>query len=121
MNFLRKLFGLPNAPEKPSLQEIDAETVRAWQKNGDCLLIDVREDREYKVERIKGARLAPLSRLEQAVPPSSDGLKAVFLCQSGMRTRTHAGRLQRCGFSEAYILRGGMSAWKAAGLPVERE
>lgn len=120
MNLFCRLFGASNATDRPSLQEVDAATVREWHKRGECLLIDVREDREFRAERIPGACPAPLSRLEQSLPPSVPSKKAVFLCQSGGRTRMQAGHLASCGMGEAYVLRGGMMSWKANGFPVER-
>ena len=44
----------------------------------------------------------------------------MFLCRSGARTRMNASRLARCGFVEAYILKGGLMAWRAHGFPTER-
>ncbi len=120
MNLLRKLFGGGTAASRPAIEEVDAATARQWHERGDCVLIDVREDREFRAEHIPGARPAPLSRLEQSLPPVS-GKKVVFLCQSGMRTRMQAGRLaSSCASGEAYTLRGGMTGWKASGFPVER-
>lgn len=121
MKSLLNVFSLLGQAGDPPLREIDAATARAWHERGDCLLIDVREDAEHRAERIGGARLAPLSRLEQALPSPAAGAKAVFLCRSGARTRAQAGRLARCGFGEAYILAGGIAAWKACGFPVERD
>ena len=120
MSLFGNLFGARRAGDRPSIQEIDARTARQWHQSGECVLIDIREDREFRVERIPGAQLAPLSRLERSLPPLFSGTKAVFLCQSGGRTRMQAGRLASCGFGEAYILRGGLVNWKASGFPVER-
>jgi rhodanese-related sulfurtransferase len=120
MSLFGKLFGDRSGAKRASIEEIDAATAREWQQSGTCLLIDVREDREFRAERIPDAHLAPLSRLESSLPPLAAGRKAVFLCQSGGRTRMHAGRLASCGIGNAYILRGGMMGWKASGFPVER-
>lgn len=120
MKSLRNVLSLLGQSGEPPLREIDAATAREWHERGDCLLIDVREDAEHRSERIRGACLAPLSRLEQALPSPAAGKKAVFLCRSGARTRAQAGRLARCGFGEAYILAGGIAAWMAGGFPVQR-
>ena len=49
-----------------------------------------------------------------------DGAKAViFHCRSGARTQATAQALQACAQCDAYILEGGLDAWKKAGLPVE--
>ncbi|HTO60022.1 MAG TPA: rhodanese-like domain-containing protein [Bradyrhizobium sp.] len=117
MHLFRNLFA---SGARPAIPEVDASTARQWQQDGNCVLIDVREDREYRGERIPGTHLAPLSRLERSLPSVASGKKAVFLCQSGGRTRMQAGRLASCGLSEAYILRGGLMGWKASGFPTEQ-
>ncbi|MGO9005625.1 MAG: rhodanese-like domain-containing protein [Beijerinckiaceae bacterium] len=117
---LQGFFASLSTADGSPLREIDAATAREWKNNGDCLLIDVREDREYRAERISGSHLAPLSRLERELASVRTAARAVFFCQNGIRTRIQAGRLARCGFGEAYNLKGGISAWKAHGFPVER-
>ena len=120
MKFLSGLFARANAAGAAAPREIDAATAREWHQRGECLLIDVREDAEHRAMRIPGARLAPLSRLEQAVPPLPEGKKVVFLCQSGARTRMHARRLAKCAGVEAHVMSGGIGAWRASGFPIER-
>jgi rhodanese-related sulfurtransferase len=116
------LFGLLKsapAPAGTGLTAIDAATARRWHGAKDCLFIDIREDAEFGAEHIPGARLAPLSRLEQALPPDARKTKAVFYCLSGMRTKTNEARLAGLGFPDAYLLEGGLKAWKAGGAPTE--
>ena len=118
MGLFDKLFG--GGGGQPRLEEVDAGTVHQWDQSGDCLLIDVREEGEFRAEHIRGAHLAPLSRLERSLPSVPPGKKAVFLCLSGGRTRMQAGRLAACGLSDAYVLKGGLMNWKASGFPTER-
>lgn len=120
MNLFHSLLGFGGAGKRPSLREVDAATVRQWQQSGDCLLIDIREDGEYRAEHIPGSHLAPLSRLERSLPTVPPSARAVFLCQSGGRTRMQARRLASCAAGEAYVLRGGLMGWKAGGFPVAR-
>lgn len=117
------LFGFMNASGHggaATLPKIDAQTASQWLAGKDCIFIDVREDVEYGSGHIPGAKLVPLSRFELALPGHRQGVKAVFYCLSGARTRSNAERLAAAGFSEAYILEGGLQAWKAQGAPTER-
>lgn len=120
MNWLRGLFGAEKEPSGTILLEVEPATVHEWLHQGKCILVDVREHAEFRSEHIPGSRLAPLSQLEHSVPPAPDGTKLVYLCRSGARTRAHAGRLARCGPLDAYIMRGGIGAWKASGFPTRR-
>src|SRR5690606_31954649 len=42
----------------------------------------------------------------------------IFHCRSGNRTRLNASALEACTSCDAYVLEGGLDAWKKAGLPV---
>jgi rhodanese-related sulfurtransferase len=83
-----------------------------------AVLVDIREADEHARERIPGALHAPLSTLGDRLP--AGGPMVVFHCRSGMRTAMNAGRLGQAAGCEAYILEGGIDAWRAAGLPVAK-
>ncbi len=82
-----------------------------------AILVDIREGAR---EKIVGAYHLPLSDLEEADLAVRAGKPVLFHCKSGARTRTHADRLARKlgGSCAAYIVEGGLEAWKSAGLPV---
>jgi len=102
-----------------ALKSIDATTASTLMKGG-ALMVDVREKGEYARARIPGSQNMPLSRLEESELPLAAGQAVVFFCASGNRTTVHAGRLaSKAPSAEAYVLRGGLSAWREAGLPLE--
>jgi len=53
-----------------------------------------------------------MPRLEGASAP------IIFHCRAGKRTADNADRLKVAAACEAYVLSGGIEAWKRAGLPV---
>ena len=84
------------------------------------LLIDIREADEHAREKIPGARHLPLSKLDEADLAVHQGKPVIFHCKSGARTQANAPRLagklgETC---EAFIVEGGLDAWRKAGLPV---
>lgn len=81
------------------------------------LLIDVREPHEYEAERIHGALLYPLSTFDPTALPDAKGRKIVLQCGSGMRSAKAVAACQKAGLAVDSHLRGGIQAWKAAGLP----
>jgi rhodanese-related sulfurtransferase len=95
------------------------EQVHAWQRNGEILLVDVREANEYAFERIHGALLFPLSTFDATALPT-EGRRLVLQCGSGKRSLMAAHKLQAAGHVHLTHLAGGLQAWKAAGLPVIR-
>lgn len=81
-----------------------------------AILVDIRELDEHRREWVPGARHEALSRL---APIDSAGARAiVFHCRSGARTKANTQRLAEAAACDAYILEGGIEAWKKAGLPV---
>ncbi|ACR69952.1 DUF2892 domain-containing protein [Edwardsiella ictaluri] len=81
-------------------------------------LIDIRDAQEYAREHVAGATLAPLSDWQKGMPltPSPSGA-VIFMCQSGMRSDSNAALLvSRVAPGRAYVMQGGLAAWKQAGL-----
>jgi rhodanese-related sulfurtransferase len=95
-------------------------TVLMNRKN--ALVVDVRETREYENGRLPGATHIPLSQLPaRATELAKHAARPVIAyCARGQRSRMAASSLAKAGFSEIYHLNGGIDAWRAAGLPLER-
>jgi rhodanese-related sulfurtransferase len=85
---------------------------------GGAVLVDIREPEEFAVEHLPGAVSAPLSVFEQARLGIDPGREVIFMCRSGARTGAHCDRLAARVDGPAWVLEGGLNAWKAAGLPV---
>lgn len=96
-----------------SLTPISAADAQSMIAKG-AALVDIREPDEHARARIPGARSMPLARLEkiQNVPA------VIWHCRSGMRTQANAGALAENSGCDAYMLEGGLDAWRKAGLPV---
>lgn len=99
--------------------EIDARDAQAAMLRGECVLVDVREADEHARERIAGSVLLPLSALTPQQITALGANRIAIHCKSGRRG---ADAVARCGgLADAGItvvnVRGGIEAWKAAGLP----
>lgn len=101
------------------LKSIDPVSLKKRLDEGGAVLIDIREPTEYAKEHIEGARLAPLSRFSTEDFGALRDKTAVFYCRSGGRTGSNARLLTSKGFRDVYHLSGGITAWKAAGLPTQ--
>jgi len=103
-----------------SIENLSPEQVNAALEAGDILLVDVREPHEFEAERIRGAVNYPLSTFDPGALPSEDGKTVVLSCAGGVRSVTAANACQAYGLDIHQHLAGGLRAWIAAGLPVER-
>lgn len=88
------------------------------------LVLDVREPEEFVGElgHVRGAILVPLDALARRLPKLAGHHddEVVVVCRAGARSATAAAILRRAGFARVENLAGGMLAWCAAGLPVQR-
>jgi len=87
-----------------------------------ALFLDVRTPAEYEEKHIEGSVLHPLSDLDaEIVAQLAKGKDAcVVICRSGNRAGQAAEKLSVRGLPSLSILEGGVQAWEAAGLPLNR-
>jgi rhodanese-related sulfurtransferase len=102
-----------------SLSTIRPAEARLLLEQG-ATLVDIREADEHAREKIIGAHHLPLSKLDEADLALHEGKPVIFHCKSGARTVGNASRLAQKvgGACEAFVIEGGLDAWKKAGLPV---
>jgi rhodanese-related sulfurtransferase len=63
-----------------------------------------------------------LNQLEEKLPGvvKNKALPVILVCQSGARSNRALAIARKLGYEQAQSLGGGLSAWKAANLPVEK-
>ena len=104
--------------ESKTLFEITPQEAWELYQAGQAIIIDVREPAEYAVERIRGALLSPIATLNPtALPDGKGGKRIIFHCASGARSARAAALYLDAGRTEATHIKGGIIAWKQAGLP----
>ena len=110
----------------PSESDLDvpaaAALVEARKGDPAFVILDVRTPAEHAAGRIPGAVL-----LDYNAPGFQDGLgkldrSKTYLvhCAAGGRSAKALSLMKAAGFSRAYNMLGGMNAWSAQGLPVEK-
>ena len=94
----------------------------AQQKRLEALLLDVRTPAEFEEAHIDGSVLMPLGDLNtEEVKRLATGKSACLLiCRSGNRAHQAAEKLKSSGLPSLQVLTGGVLAWAAAGLPLNR-
>jgi rhodanese-related sulfurtransferase len=101
-----------------------SEAYKIIQKEKDKIVIlDVRTPEEYQQDgHIKGAILIPVDKLHNHVDElkkyKNDKIILVY-CRSGNRSVLASRFLSNLGF-KVYNIKGGITEWKAEGLPIEK-
>lgn len=97
------------------------EAVRLF-NHEDALVLDVREDSEWRDGHIPKAKHIPLRQLKDRVKDLEKykDKPIVAVCRTGNRSGHACGLLRRAGFEKIHNLAGGMVAWEQAGLPKEK-
>ncbi len=88
--------------------------------NNDAVVLDLRSAESFSRGHIVGARNVPMDELEGHLEKLKKfrSKPLVAVCDAGMTSSKAANTLRNSGFDSVYNLKGGMSAWGQAGLPV---
>ncbi len=106
---------------KDRIDEVDPSAVREQLRDG-ALVIDVRQDEEWAIGHIPGARHVPKSHLESRVEGTApDKSQPVILyCASGQRSAWAARTmLEDLGYQNVASMTGGFTLWKDRGYDVQ--
>ncbi|HEY6061878.1 MAG TPA: molybdopterin-synthase adenylyltransferase MoeB [Gemmatimonadales bacterium] len=81
------------------------------ERNGNLVLLDVREPFEWDIVHLEGARLIPLGQLPSRLRELDGHADIVSYCHHGMRSLQAVEILRAAGFSKVRSLEGGIDAW----------
>lgn len=87
-----------------------------------ALVLDVREDSEFKSGHILNAKWIPLGKLATRTGELEKYREQpiVVVCRSGQRSASACSALGKQGFTQAYNLSGGVMGWQKSNLPLEK-
>ena len=96
-----------------------AEVARGVREDG-WLIVDVRTPDELQSDgRFPGARHVSMDSLNEQAETIPRDRTVIFACRTGSRSGMAAEAFRMAGW-DAHNLAGGIDAWEAAGLEVER-
>ena len=91
------------------------------EKRKDLLVIDVRGQDELQEGYIAGSILMPLWDIIKGTQRPPKDKPILLICAVGGRSLALGQLMSRNGWNEVYNLKGGISAWKEAKLPLQYE
>jgi len=103
-------------------KQIDPSEAVQLLNHEDSVMLDVREDSEYKDGHIIDAVHIPLGKLDQRIAELEKFREKSIIvsCRSGHRSSNACAKLRKDGFETVYNLKGGVMAWQSAGLPLQK-
>ncbi len=89
-----------------------ADVQKRVESGEQVVILDVREESEFKEGHIPGAKLIPLQTLDQRLGELKKDDAIIVVCRSGNRSAQGADLLVKSGFTKVYNMTGGMTEWK---------
>lgn len=84
----------------------------------DAQLVDVRTPNEYSKGSLAGAVNIPAADLVSRIDTLDKNRPVILVTQNGRRAQQELKQFKSKGFSDVYVLEGGLVAWQAAKLPL---
>jgi rhodanese-related sulfurtransferase len=90
--------------------------------NGGAVVFDIRDAESFAAGHISGARVLT----DDQVASAGESLKKykqknlVVYCDQGVRGAAIVRKLHAQGFTQVFNLKGGLTAWRAESLPLQR-
>ena len=87
-----------------------------------AVVVDVCETTEFAAGHVTGSKNVPLGLLEDKLPGAvkNKATPLILVCQTGARSGRALGIAKKLGYENVQSLGGGLGAWKAASLPLEK-
>jgi len=104
------------------VKSIKAQNAVRLMNDDDTLVLDVRLEKEYKEGHILDSVHIPLGALDSRVRELEQykNNAVVIYCQTGMRSKQAGNTLKKHGFENMFSIDGGIGAWAAANLPINK-
>ncbi len=82
-------------------------------------LVDVRDATAFAAGTLPNAKNIPFGELTNRAKELKKDRPVIVLCNAGNIAGRAAAQLRASGIAEVYVLAGGISAWREAGLPMK--
>lgn len=104
------------------IREVDSTGALQLINHKNAIVLDVREDSEFKAGHLLNSKWIPLGKLKDRIGELEKyrDQPVVVVCRSGNRSGTACSILGKEGFLQAYNLAGGVVDWQKRKLPLEK-
>ncbi|TNF58584.1 MAG: rhodanese-like domain-containing protein [Burkholderiales bacterium] len=114
--------GLAGCSRGPDPLRVELEEGRALFESRQVLMFDIRESSEHATGVANGARLLPMSQLQQRLGeiPRDPQQPVLIICNTQNRSSKVVQAMHEAGWTNVRYVHGGMSAWARNGWPMVR-
>lgn len=105
------------------IKEVNTHEMTQLVNKQDAVVLDTRQQKDFKTGHILGARQIKQEELRQKNFSKLEKYKSkpiIVVCAMGNSARATAAAMKKEGFEQAVVLKGGMNAWQTAGLPISK-
>ena len=81
-------------------------------------VVDLRNAEDFAKGSLPNARNIPAAKVAERVGELKKDKPVLLVCATGTSAGRTAALLRAQGYSDVYVLGGGLAAWREAGLPV---
>lgn len=83
-------------------------------------VVDIRRAEDFAAGSLPSARNIPIGEIGQRGGELRKDRPVILVCQHGRTATGAAAKLRSAGMGEVYVLAGGLTAWRDAGLPIRK-
>ena len=104
------------------VMQIQPAQMTSLMNRDDAVVVDIRSEDDFRNGHIINAVNIPAAEIsgDQAVLEKSRDKPVVLYCQNGTDSPRAARKLKGEGFENVSVLKGGLSAWRSAGMPLSK-
>src|SRR5512147_820130 len=106
---------LKNRASGPALSTLQATQLI---NSRNATIVDIRSPEEFAKGSLPNAKNIPADKIGERLRELKKDKPLIVVCATGSTAGRAAAQLRAAGFSEVYVLAGGLAAWREAGLPV---
>jgi rhodanese-related sulfurtransferase len=83
-----------------------------------AVIVDIRSPEDFAKGSLPNAKNLPAEKIGDRMRELKKDRPLIVVCPTGSTASRAAAQLRAGGFSEVYVLGGGLTAWREAGLPI---
>jgi rhodanese-related sulfurtransferase len=111
------------ASQLSSLKELSTHEATLLMNKEDAYILDIRPVAEFKKGHILGSKQIKaelVTKGDFSTLEKSKGKPIIIVCSMGMTCKRTASQMLKAGFENVVTLKGGISAWQTANLPLTK-